>query len=137
MKIRKSFVTNSSSSSFVIAVKEENGDLTPELNEKLLEWAKKELLDNGTNKIETIEDLNKYIIETYGYRNDTLEKVLEEEDLQEKYNTLKKAIEDGFAIYTKYISCEGEDEHLYMFDRALDKLKESKDFIGIDTYLSY
>ena len=47
MKIRNGFVTNSSSSSFIVAFKtDENNDLTLELKNLLIDWAKNELYFN-------------------------------------------------------------------------------------------
>ena len=53
MKIRNGFVTNSSSSSFIVAFKtDENNDLTLELKNLLIDWAKNELYFNKAIKNE-------------------------------------------------------------------------------------
>lgn len=137
MKIRKSFVTNSSSSSYVIAIKEKDGKISKEIEDLLLEWAKKQILEIGTTKIETIEDLNKFMLDKYGYRNDTLEDILKQDYVLKKYNNMKENLEKGLVIYEKYICCEGQDEHLDMFENALTLLKQSEDFEGINTDLCY
>lgn len=137
MKIRKSFVTNSSSSSYIIAVKEKDGKISKEFEEKLLEWAKMQILESGTTKISTIEDLNQFILDKYGYRKDTIEDLLKEDYILEEYNEIKEKLNKGFVIYEKYISCEGQDEHLDMFDDALRILSSSSDFEGIKTDLGY
>ena len=137
MKYRKGFVTNSSSTSYTIAIKKENETLPKEIEQLLLEWAKIELL-NSSDTISNIEELNSYFIDKYRYRKDiTLEEILKNEDEKEEYEKLKEKIENGFIIYTKYISWEGQDEHLEMYENALDLLKKSKYFEDIKTDLYY
>lgn len=137
MKYRKGFVTNSSSTSYTIAIKKENETLPKEIEQLLLEWAKSELL-NSSDTISNIEELNSYFIDKYSYRKDiTLEEILKNKDEKEEYKKLKEKIENGFTIYTKYISCEGQDEHLEMYENALDLLKKSKYFEDIKTDLYY
>lgn len=136
MKYRNSFVTNSSSSSYIIAVKKENGELPKDIQEKLVEWAKNEIF-NG-NKISTMEELEKFIIEEYGYSNKSLEELIkEDEDVEGIYENLKEKIQNGFVVYKNWISCEGQDEHLDMIHRAFNELEKSKNFDGIDTDMYY
>lgn len=137
MKIRQGFVTNSSSSSFIIAVKEKDSKLSKDIEDKLLEWAKNQIFEKGTTRISSIEELDKFFISNYGYRNQSLQELLEDDYYKEKYDAMKINIEKGFVIYEKYISCEGQDEHLEMYDDALELLSNSKDFKGINTDLSY
>jgi hypothetical protein len=137
MKIRKDFVTNSSSTSFIIGIKEKDGNMSKDVEKKLLQWAKNELLEYYSQKIANVEDLNQYFIENYGYKNQTLEKILEDEYHKEKYEKMKKMIEDNFVIYEKYISCESQDEHLEMYEDAFEILEESKDYKAIDISLDY
>lgn len=136
MKYRNSFVTNSSSSSYIIAVKKENDELPQDIQEKLIEWAKNEIF--AGNKISTMEELEKFIIDEYGYRNQTLEEILNDDEYaKNNYEELKEKIEKGFVVYKNWVSCEGQDEHLDMLSRAFNKLAKSENFEEIDTDMYY
>lgn len=135
MKYRIDFVTNSSSSSFIIALK----NSSKEIDNILLEWAKKQLIENA-EQINSIEQLDSYFIKKYAYfrTNVTLEQLLADEPyLNEEYKKCKRAIENGSKIIFKTISCEGLNEHLEMFEELFEMLEESTDYQDIDTDLSY
>ena len=115
MKIRCSFVTNSSSSSFIIAYKS-----LPEIDEDTIK--KHPFLKNYNNMIEkllltkteysskgeiykTKDEVNKYLLWNYGC--DTIEE-LKEEIEDDFYNDIIKYLNNGFNILFKEIDYNDE-----------------------------
>lgn len=101
MKIRNGFVTNSSSSSFIISVKE-NSEIKG--NETNLEIALKRIIKDTLevgNKLNSVEDLNTEIDTEYY-------------DVQESSDALermKQLINSGYTLY-KYELSTDEYEHM-------------------------
>ena len=105
MKIRQGHVSNSSSSSFIIAYKK-IPDFDKETLEKypVLKYVRKLIKDlfGGGDTIKTIQELEEQIVAENCYGDcDTLEKVLEEDEVvKEEYQKSKSALENGFEIIT-------------------------------------
>lgn len=111
-KIRIGFVTNSSSSSFVIMYKQMS-QVGKEIIEKYpflknyIHMIEK-LIFNGDN-ITTIEGLNEYFVNQWGWKDQTLEEILnEDEDARGSYNQYKEKIENGYGIAFRCIDYNDE-----------------------------
>lgn len=102
MKIRTGFVSNSSSSSFILPY---NKDLTVSITvDELIEIINNADESSVDERLHTVEDVNEYFIEQYGYRDQTIEDILEEEYYQEKYDDLIEIINRGQSVLVGNIS---------------------------------
>lgn len=114
MKIRSDFVTNSSSSSYVIAYK---GLDTPHPSIKSLNKMIEIVLfsDGGYEttrgeKVRTIDELDSYMVDTYGYSDlNTIDKLLSVDSYAKKIHTeCVKALNEGYTILFKDVGYSDE-----------------------------
>lgn len=133
MKIRTDYVTNSSSSSYVIAYRN-----LPEFDDETItkypflknygNLIEKVLFTAGDNDTtagevyETKEEWDKHFIEDYGWKNETIEEILAAEDyLEESYNKVIEYLEKGFKILDKSVDyCDSYCENMIR-ELAMDK----------------
>ena len=101
MKVRNGFISNSSSSSFVVATK--HTDVKVKL---VIEVDLEEFLDEDL--IYTKEQLDGYIMEQYGWGECNLSEVLNDsEQVSDMYTRCLKKIEEGNRIY--FCTASNED----------------------------
>lgn len=124
MKIRSDFVTNSSSSSYVIAYK---GLDTPHPSIKSLNKMIEIVLfsDGGYEttrgeKVRTIDELDSYMVDTYGYSDlNTIDKLLAADSYAKKIHTeCVKALNDGYTILFKDVGYSDDTLSALLHDIA-------------------
>ena len=124
MKIRSDFVTNSSSSSYVIAHK---GLDTPHPSIKSLNKMIEIVLfsDGGYEttrgeKVRTIDELDSYMVDTYGYSDlNTIDKLLSADSYAKKIHTeCVKALNEGYTILFKDVGYSDETLSALLHDIA-------------------
>lgn len=133
MKIRIDYITNSSSSSFVIAKKDA---FTNEQKEKIVSYVENKLF--GRKIASTKEELIRWIEEEEG--EGFLDENGDADDSYYYYRLYKNALpllEKGLAIYQGWISFENDRAVANIYNELWDELEDGKDFVGLDTDLYY
>ncbi len=124
MKVRTDFVTNSSSSSFILARK---GELTEKQKDIIVQLVVDRMLGERILIPENSEEEIQKVFEEY---------YIDEDDQKQ----IRTALKEGKSIYSGWISFEESDYNLAnMFTRLWEKLEEadSDHFETIDGSLDY
>lgn len=126
MKARMDFVTNSSSSSFILARKP---GMSEKQKEAVIQFVEKELLGKEILTPESTEEEIQEVFEEeeWGYFN---------EDRQKE---IREALKSGKSIYSGWVSFEGDYDYAEMLEKVWKLMEENSDgdFIAIDDDLSY
>ena len=133
MKIRNDFVTNSSSSSYIIAFNNDEAHQADKAYKRMIDALNDCENYDETNKGEIIigkEAWDGYFLRHYGWGQDSIEKLLEDEGdyLSDMYNSVSKKVSQGFAILVK--SIDYGDEGLSNFITLLGD--NNDDFIILE-----
>lgn len=117
MKTRNGWVSNSSSSSFIISKK-------GEMNFKVM--VEMDFKDCINTTLKTKEEVETYIIDEYCWRDRTIEDVFEDEPyVEEQYKSMIKAIDNNETVYVLSGSSEDYDgAGMYLYHNGLQGFKD-------------